>query len=347
LFQEAPIGIGLENLDGRLLFASPLLSTMLGYTAEEIRGLNNLQLMDPADHEEHRKLFHDMHAGVLEGYQREVRLLRKDGTPIWARFSASLLKGYTIDLPLVIVMIADITEQKAAEKQLRAAQDELQQLTIRLLQAQEDERQRIARDLHDDIEQRLSLLRVEMGLFAQELSPTLQKEHFRLADLLIEMDELAADIHNLSHQLHSAKLKNLGLLPALRDLCGQASRQHHVEVELSAEENVSPLPEEVDLCLFRVAQEALKNAIKHSGSARIFIAVKAVADAIRMDIRDFGIGFDPSTISQGLGLASMRERLRMVGGELILQSAPGKGTQLVALVPHRSIEQARIVGAAE
>lgn len=337
LFEEAPIGIGLEDLDGRLLFANPALCDMLEYEPDEIRGLNSSQFMDVEDREEDRKLFHEMRAGLLEGYQREMRFRRKDGTLIWGRYNASLLKGYSADLPLVMVMITDITERKAAEEKLWSAQKELQQLTARLIQAQEDERQRIARELHDDIGQRLSLLKIGMDIFAQELPLTLSKEHIQLSELLIEADELATDVHNLSHQLHSAKLKSLGLRAALKDLCSQVSRQHHVDVELSAEGIVSQMPEDIALCFYRVAQEALKNAVKHSGASKIVINVTELAGAIRMEIKDFGIGFDPDVAAFGLGLASMRERLRMVGGQLFIRSTPGRGAELIALVSNQML----------
>ncbi len=129
LFEEAPIGIGLEDLDGRLWFANPALCTMLGYTAEEIRGMNSAQFLDVDDKEEARRLFHELRAGLTGSYQREMRFRRRDGALMWGRFNASLLKGFSADLPLVIVMVTDITERKAAEEKLRSTQRELQQLT--------------------------------------------------------------------------------------------------------------------------------------------------------------------------------------------------------------------------
>ena len=337
LFEEAPIGIGLEDLDGRLWFANPSLCTMLGYTVEEIRGMNSAQFLDVDDKEEARRLFHELRAGLTGSYQREMRFRRRDGVLMWGRFNASLLKGFSADLPLVIIMVTDITERKAAEEKLRSTQRELQQLTARLIQAQEDERQRIARELHDDIGQRLSLLKIGMDIFAQELPLHLTKEHAQLSELLTEADELATDVHGLSHQLHSGKLRTLGLRAALRELCSQVARQHHLEVELTTDDSLSDVPEEVALCFYRVAQEALSNAVKHSETHKVSISVTEPLGSTRMEIKDFGVGFDPSAQTAGIGLASMRERLRIVGGELFIQSIPGGGTDLIALVAAQSI----------
>jgi PAS domain S-box-containing protein len=341
LFEEAPIGIGLEDLDGRLWFANPSLCKMLGYTAEEIRGMNSAQFLDVDDKEEARRLFHELRAGLTGSYQREMRFRRRDGTLMWGRFNSSLLKGFSADLPLVVVMVIDITERKAAEEKLRCAQRELQQLTARLIQAQEDERQRIARELHDDIGQRLSLLKIGLDIFAQEMPVTMDKGHAQLAELLTEADELATDVHGLSHQLHSGKLRTLGLRAALRELCSQVARQHHLEVELTTDESVSHVPEDVALCLYRVAQEALSNAVKHSDTSKISVSVTEPVGSTRMEIKDFGIGFDPAAQTGGLGMASMRERLRIVGGQLFIQSIPGGGTELIAVVAEQPIGKQR------
>ena len=156
----------------------------------------------------------------------------------------------------------DITE-------LKQAKSELVELTERLIQAQESERQRLARELHDDIGQRLSLLIIGLDRLRHGLPMGLRGPREELEASLEEASQLATDIHGLSHQLHSSKLKHLGLKAALRELCAQVSRQHGVDVNLEAETIPGELSEERALCLYRVAQEALNNAVKHSGSPTI------------------------------------------------------------------------------
>jgi len=155
-------------------------------------------------------------------------------------------------------------------------------------------------------------------------------EQVEIGKLLRELDELITDVHNMSHQLHSSKLDHLGLRAALKELCRQLAGQHHTEINLTADQMPQPLSEEVSLCFYRVAQEALTNAVKHSRSSRVDVTVVSSGQTLSMRIRDFGIGFDPAVEKEGLGLVTMQERLKMIGGVLRFHSIPGRGTELEA-----------------
>jgi signal transduction histidine kinase len=199
----------------------------------------------------------------------------------------------------------------------------------KLINLAEEERRHVARELHDDIGQRLSWLAVELDTLQKQLKSqkTLRE---RLEAAVTQVQELAADVHNMAHRLHSVKLQHLGLPAALREVCLQISRQHRVEVNLDADRACSSLSEDVSLCLYRVAQEALNNAVKHSHSKRVEVHLNCRREQVLLQVRDFGIGFDPATHMQGLGLATMHERLRMLGGTLSIQSISGGGTEVVA-----------------
>jgi signal transduction histidine kinase len=147
---------------------------------------------------------------------------------------------------------------------------------------------------------------------------------------LEQLGEIISDIHNLSHQLHSSKLQVLGLEAALREVCRQLEKQHDLEIELAADALPFPFREDISLCFYRVAQEALNNAVKHSGSPRIKVRVTARDGTLNMTVRDYGTGFHSSAFTNGIGLATMRERMRLVGGELQVSSRPGEGTELKA-----------------
>ncbi len=215
---------------------------------------------------------------------------------------------------------------------LKQAKMELMQLTERLIRAQEDERQRLARDLHDDIGQRLSLLIIGLDRLKHQLSTELRSEREQVAVALEAASTLATDIHGLSHQLHSSKLQHLGLKSALRELCVQMSRQHAIEVELFTGSSPWVVTAEKSLCLYRVAQEALKNAAKHSGSSKINVELEAQHGVLQLKVKDNGQGFDVNNYEPGLGLASMRERMRMVGGTLEIHSSRSGGTEIVTRV---------------
>jgi len=202
-------------------------------------------------------------------------------------------------------------------------------LTGRLINMAEEERKHLARELHDDIGQRLSLLAVELDLLTaeQECAGSIRD---KLNQALIEIKELATDIHNLSHRLHSSKLQHLGLPIALKEVCRQMASQHRIDIDLQTGNVSSTLPEDVSLCLYRVAQEALSNAVKHSQSKRIEVRLSNGNGRVLLQVKDFGIGFDPAMQFGGLGLATMQERLRMIGGMLSIKSIPGIGTELIA-----------------
>jgi signal transduction histidine kinase len=157
-------------------------------------------------------------------------------------------------------------------------------------------------------------------------------DHSTLRRVMTQLDELSTDVHNLSHRLHSTKLQHLGLQAALQELCQQFSSRHSIPIELNTECVPRVLPEMVSLCFYRVAQEALKNAVKHSSSPRIDVRITTEEETIRMHIQDFGTGFDAAAPSSGLGLMTMQERLRMVGGTLRINSAPDSGTEVIAEV---------------
>jgi signal transduction histidine kinase len=147
-------------------------------------------------------------------------------------------------------------------------------------------------------------------------------------------EELATDIHELSHELHSSKLRHLGLPAALKELARKTSSQQDLRIDFHAGPLPKNLSPELAMCLFRVGQEALSNVIKHSQTRNVEMDVTRTNGRIVLKIKDFGIGFEPEVSSSGIGLSTMRERLRMFGGNLLVNSSPGKGTEIIAEVSH-------------
>ena len=245
----------------------------------------------------------------------------------------SLYKGYIIgSLALVMLQAWMILRLVMQARRLKNSESLLKELSGHLLNAQDAERTRIARELHDDFGQRLALLKIELELLPQEWPEHESAGRAKLRPIISQIDELSDDLHTLSHMLHSSRLQLLGLRSALEELCANIARQHHVTVELGGGPLAPHIPPDVALCLYRIAQEGLHNAAKHSGAGRIDVELTDNNALLRMKITDGGKGFDPGRASQGLGLASMRERARMIGGELAIVSAPGRGTTLVAQV---------------
>jgi PAS domain S-box-containing protein len=272
-----------------------------------------------------------MHAfDARERFAIEYRLRRHDGEYRWMldqgvpRFlEDGGFAGY-------IGCCSDITDQKHA----KAFQAEL---GGRLIQAQEDERARIARELHDDINQRLALVANgldELGQMPSESVTSNDALHQQVQELWQLTSEITTDIQHLSHQLHPYKLHYLGLAAAVRELCQEFSKQHKIDVECVARDLPHNLDESVSLSLFRTVQESLRNVGRHSHARHAKVELTVLSTTVRLRVSDDGIGFDSShTNNHGLGLVSMQERLRSVGGKFSIWSRPSLGTQVEGTVP--------------
>ena len=263
-------------------------------------------------------------------FEMEYRLKRFDGKYRWIvdygvpRFdSDGIFCGY-------IGTCIDITDRKLSEASL-------EELSGRLINAQEQERTRIARELHDDFSQRLALQGIGLTQLWKKLPETEVEERDKVQELMKRIQEISSDMHSLSHQLHSSKLEHVGLSPALAGLCKEFSSKFKIQIEFTDRVESCEIPKDVALCLFRIAQEALGNVFKHSQGKEAQVELSGLKNEIKLRIVDSGVGFD-SALSNGkvgLGLISIRERLRLVGGRLSVHSVPMHGTEVVAEVPLR------------
>jgi PAS domain S-box-containing protein len=239
----------------------------------------------------------------------------------------------------ILIFSEDITHRKQAEEALLG-------MSRKLIEAQEQERSRIGRELHDDICQRLALVALELGQL-HENSVILADFRSRMGELEKQISEIATDIQSLSHELHSAKLQYLGIAAAMRGFCREFAEQQELEIDFKAHDLPSPLSPDISLCLFRVLQEALHNSAKHSGVQQFEVRLWGTSDEIHLTVKDSGAGFDreASKESRGLGLISMEERLKLVKGTLSIDSQPKRGTTIDARVPlHSGSDSMRAAG---
>lgn len=257
------------------------------------------------------------------------RVGRPDGSLVWLE---EISHGFFDDrgkMVQMIGMVADVTERKRTEA-------ELSTVSRRLIQAQEQERTRIARELHDDINQQIALAAVELE--------QLKRDHPALAavTLLSRIDKsmtrlrgIGADIQAMSHRLHSSKLEYLGIVAAAKSFCKEFSEQQKLDIDFTYSKIPLTLPPDISLCLFRVLQEALQNAAKYSGTRRFEARLCSISGEIELTIRDFGRGFDPQAAmnGRGLGLISMRERVNLVKGTISISSKSMAGTEINVRVP--------------
>jgi len=310
----APVMIWMSGVDSLCTYGNQTWLEFTGRRLEDVLGSGWAESLHPEDLARslgtYRQAF-----DRREPFQVEHRFRRHDGEYRWIldhgvpRFNADgSFAGY-------IGSGVDVTELKRAEEALST-------VSQKLIEAHEEERTRIARDLHDDINQRLALLAIQI-------------DELKAGEARKQIADLASDIQALSHRLHSSKLEYLGLAAAAAGFCRELSDRHGVKIDFHAENVPKELPRETSLALFRVLQEALQNAIKHSGSPRLQVSLKADTSEIELTVHDSGVGFDPQEAmkGRGLGLTSMQERLKLVGGQFVVDAKPQLGTTIHARVP--------------
>ncbi len=322
LISNSPIGIVVKDDQHRVMFCNSSFERMFQFTQAELVGRNPDELIcgnnpDEASH------FNEIsrRQGIVHA---NTQRCRKDGTLIDVEL-------YGVELVTdgnfvgAFALYQDITDRRRAEQKLQTLRD-------RLTRAQEDERARIARDLHDDTGQRLSLIGIQLDQLITS-APADIAPHLKSLQQIAQ--ELTTDIHKLSRRLHPSQVEVLGLPRALEYFCRDLSAQGSPKVSFFGEPlSVTP-PHDSALCLYRVAQEALQNALKHSHSSEVFVELSETDGQLQLFISDNGIGFDQAALAPlgGIGLLSMEERVRSLNGSLTIESAPGRGTSIHAAVP--------------
>jgi PAS domain S-box-containing protein len=277
---------------------------------------------------------------LRESFKMQYRLRRYDGEYRWILAIGVPRLNLEGSFAGYIGSGLDVTDHKEAEQALA-------EMGRRLIEAHEEERTWIARELHDDVNQRIALLAVQLGHWAQDPPNSRIEITHHIDYVRKDLSELGNDVQALSHRLHSSKLEYLGIATAANSFCKELSERHKVQIAFRHEEIPHSLPKEISLCLFRVLQEALQNAVKHSGERHFSVELLGTSGEIELTVNDKGVGFDQQRAfnHHGLGLISMRERLKLVGGEFYIKSEPSHGTTITARVPLKvKIRQASAVG---
>jgi len=325
LIANTPLGIVVKDEERRVLFCNPAFEQMFQYTQADIQGKDLDDFIAPHAREEAVRLSNSVrHGGIAHARTQRVR---KDGTFLDVElYGVRVYSGAKFVASFVIYQ--DITERKKSEEKLLS-------LRNRLARAQEEERARIARDLHDDTGQRLALLSIDLEQLKQASVKLKSSLTQQLESLVKAASEITSDVHNVSRRLHPSQVELLGLVPALSNFCKDFAVRNSMEIEFYHDSLQHKPPQDAALCLFRVAQEAIRNVQKHSGTRRALVQLDENSGSLRLRISDHGAGFDPESNEhpQGLGLLSMQERLHSLGGELFVHSRPGGGTCIEACIP--------------
>lgn len=250
---------------------------------------------------------------------------------LWERYKLTLLTVLLFIVSLALLVIYLFHKEQLLKLALKAPG----RLSGMLINAQEQERRRIASEIHDDFSQRLATLSLGLETAAQNISLSPDEANLQLQELSGAAIDLGSDLHTLSHRLHSATLENLGLTPAVSALCKEFAAQQRIKIESTLDLMPRSVPADVALCVFRIAQEALRNVKKHSGASSAQVRLQLAGNTIHLSVCDQGAGFNPkeSPKGEGLGIRSMEERARLLGGRFEIQSKSGTGTKLDVWLP--------------
>jgi PAS domain S-box-containing protein len=310
---------------------------LFGIPRDRRAGLQALEFwmghLHPGDRQSVQDTRERLHSGKVDQVSMEYRYLHPGRGEMWIHHLARAAKrDATGRMVKAFGVLRDITATKRAEEALR-------DLSGRLIQAHEEERALLARELHDDVTQRLAVLAIEVG--RTELAAPVGPHAEAMRSIRAELIRLSEDIHSLAYQLHPSVLEELGLVEALRAECERRARQGRLDLTADLEPLPAAVGKEAALCLFRVAQEALTNVARHAGTRAAIVTLRNMDDGLLLAVRDHGAGFDPERPRERahLGLASMRERVQLVNGTLDIESAPGRGTAIIAWVPAHSSEE--------
>jgi len=342
-----------DHNDYRVLYISPSYEKVWGQTCESL--LENptawLEAIVPEDRERVLAALENQHR--TGEFDEEFRIVRPDKSFRWIHDRAFPIRNAQGEIYRLVGIALDITARKRAEvalqeahgeleqrvqertQQLQKTQKELSNLSRHLIQSQETERRRIALELHDQLGQDLALLSITIEQMKLKAPQSQAKQLQKLTTLVTKV---ASRVQTLSHRLHPSTLTHLGLVAASRSLCHEVSESSNIQIDFSHSDVFKSIPQEVSTCLFRVLQESLTNVVKHSGAKTAQVELAGSPSEIQLQILDSGVGFDPKSTGSrgGLGLISMRERLNLLGGELLIESRPSGNTWIKACVPLKS-----------
>ncbi len=331
VFRDAGVGMVIVSPTGRFLAANRTFCDCLGYTEDELLAKTLEAITLPEDWPLFSQKLNEVLTQGYSFYWVQKRCLHKSGHIVYTESSASVIRNREGDPQYFVGEVLDITKRKEAEEALSS-------INRRLIEAQEQERTRIARELHDDINQRLALLSVELDTSKQNPPSSTAAVSLVLAGIRERINEISSDVQLLSHELHSSQLEYLGIVAATKSFCREFSASQQAEVDFEHDDIPLSVPYDVSLCVFRVLQEALHNAIKHSKVRHFDVRLSWSGDQLHLTVSDRGVGFATDAVLNkgGLGLVSMRERVRLVNGTISIESKPMGGTTIHVRVPLES-----------
>ena len=333
LFHAASQAILIVARDGKIVMANPATEKMFGFAVNDLRGQSIEQLLPERMqrlHVAHRDRYFASPQTRPMGLGLDLQARRKDGSEFFAEISLSYIEGP--QGTLAVAFVSDISKRRADEQAIRQQREDLRLLTARMITAQDDERRRIARNLHDDLSQTLAHLAIDIGKLAAQSSGEVAA---KLPPLQRHAVEASETVRQISHQLHPSILDDLGLNAALEQYCEEFEQRTGITTRFESQNVPEYLSREVSSCIYHIAQESLRNVSKHSKTDRVQVNLEAIDGVVRLTVKDHGVGLEKksSESRSSIGIVAMMERARLVNGSLSLQSKLGEGTEVCVEVP--------------
>jgi PAS domain S-box-containing protein len=346
IFAEAAISISLVDRDGQLLDANPAFLKMLGYEKHEIVGKSFQDLLHQEDARISARLFKELWGGKRDAYSRENRYLHKDNRLVWGQATVSMLRDAGGLPQFAITMIADITDRKKAEEDIRTYQEQLQWLASLLSLTEERERRRLATDLHDHIGQALAISKIKLGVLQKSVIAEDQAKPLSEVRELIE--QMIQDTRSLTFELSLPVLYELGFEAAVEWYAKHIRSQHGIKVDVQKDLLPIPMDDEIKVLLFRSVRELMINIVKHAQARNARVTIRREGEDVNIAVEDDGVGIqdvfgDPRLRSNGgFGLFSIRERLHYLGGQVEVESGNSQGTRVTLMVPLQNAKKAQV-----
>ncbi|MFZ5450824.1 MAG: PAS domain S-box protein [Thermodesulfobacteriota bacterium] len=337
LFETAASFISVASWEGRILEFNPEAERLTGWQRQEVLGRDLLEFFSEEHKDAVMSSFHKVLAGQsIRGLELPLKL--RDDSERQFLWNVNRLLGKNGEILGIIAVGQDITARKRAEEDLRESEHKLRLLTSQLLTAQEDERKRLSRELHDELGQSLTVLKLSLRAAGRHLlQPPEVKEE--LGNMTAYLDATIEKVRRLSRALCPAILEDLGLTPALKYLVNEFSKYFEINHDFDLVDLDHLFPKEAQIIIFRIFQESLTNIAKHAQAGKVHLATRQTDEAILLEVEDDGQGFEAtrvlsrSSTEKGLGLAALNERAKMLGGSLRIDSQKGRGTRITCAIP--------------
>ena len=331
LIEESSDVIALVDREGIIRYAGPSVSKVLGYTPEELFGRNTFELIHPLDLNSIKEMLEGILSEPSKIGNAEIRIKQKNGSWCWIEgVGKNLLDEPAVNA--IVVNFRDITDRRVAEEMLR-------QLPIRIINAQEMERRRVARDLHDSVNQILSSVKFRMESVEEKVHRKDDPLRIEVANAKLSLEKAMQEVRRISRNLRPSELDDLGVIPAVRSMCEEFKEVTKIEVDLRFSRLPETLSPEIEVTMYRIIQEALNNAAKHSEATRLSIYCTKVRSSLTIRIKDNGKGFDQHDRAMnfpgrsGMGLLNMKERAAFIGGTVSIRTSPKKGMEIKVQLP--------------